>query len=248
MGIDENTVSIEDSGALEEALRSTDEGQRFLKEFEQRIVDRVLSSAEDFFSAMRRGEGYVYDAHGRKPEPAAGTTAIDGDQALRLLQQFLEKITSTREEIQSISRMAKEREVSGFEGVGDELEAIVVHTQKATEGILDAVDSIEGDLRDSGLREQFPDVYDNIMHQCGEITTLCSFQDITGQRVQKVVDIVQMIDQQIGAIERNFADPVRRETQEPTARDKEREAGLLTGPALPEKGISQDAIDAFFDN
>lgn len=247
MGIDQNTISIEDSGALEEALRSTEEGQKFLKEFEQRIVDGVLSSVEDFVSAMRRREGYVYNADAQS-QYSKGEATLDGDQALSLLKQFLEKITNTRKEIQSISRMAGERDVSGFDGVGDELEAIVVDTQKATESILDAVDAIEADLRDHELRTKCPEAYDSILHRCGSITTLCSFQDITGQRVQKVVEIIQMIDQQIGAIERNFAEPVRRDDRELTAREKEQKAGLLRGPQMPDQAISQEAIDAFFED
>ena len=74
----------------------------------------------------------------------------------------------------------------------------------------------------------------------------CSFQDITGQRVTKVVKTLSHIDERLttllAALGAELADiPVEPENQ------PEGDAALMTGPALEGEGIDQDEVDALLN-
>jgi chemotaxis protein CheZ len=72
----------------------------------------------------------------------------------------------------------------------------------------------------------------------------CSFQDITGQRITKVVNtlkvIEQRVDQMIGSASgAGYVASVPLPVEEPTG-----DQALLNGPQLPGKGRTQEEIDA----
>ncbi len=84
----------------------------------------------------------------------------------------------------------------------------------------------------------------------------CSFQDITGQRITKVVNtlkvIEQRIDQMIGSTGANIEKAAYASLALETAEDDALSStgapaddkALLNGPALPGKGKTQEEIDA----
>jgi chemotaxis protein CheZ len=131
----------------------------------------------------------------------------------------------------------------------DELDAIVGATAEATHTILDAVESIEkisGTLPDGagqGLGDHVMAIYQ-----------ACSFQDITGQRINKVVRTLKEIENKVDQLLSAFGDEVAQkrakavaEAAAAAAPQKEaREEHLLNGPQLPQEAVSQADIDAFF--
>jgi chemotaxis regulatin CheY-phosphate phosphatase CheZ len=174
------------------------------------------------------------------------------------LNEILNKINSARDEISAISMMAKERNIEGFGSVEDELSTIVTDTEQATNKILDAADEISDIVNqnpDNLPEEKIQEIQNNVL----EIILACSFQDITGQRVQKVVEVIQLIDNKIDKIEKKLSNPnnyyskeVKINEEENFSKQSQKDAGLLNGPALPsaskEASISQDSIDNLFDD
>jgi chemotaxis protein CheZ len=132
----------------------------------------------------------------------------------------------------------------------DELTAIVGSTEQATHTIFEAVESIE-----SLTEKMEPEVADQVSQAVTSIFEACGFQDITGQRITKVVTALQQVEQKVEALMQAFGDDIKRDGPA-KSQDKKKTApsgaparpdeDLLNGPQLPENAISQDDIDALF--
>jgi chemotaxis protein CheZ len=132
-----------------------------------------------------------------------------------------------------------------------ELDAIVTATERATQSILDAAERI--DHLAASVRAQVTDSY--IQHQTDEIRETiitvfeaCNFQDITGQRITKVVNTLKYVESRVNAMidiwgEESFHDLP---TKQDAPQEEDWEKQLLNGPQLENKGISQDEIDKLF--
>jgi hypothetical protein len=79
-----------------------------------------------------------------------------------------------------------------------------------------------------------------------KIFEACSFQDITGQRVSKVVNVLKQIEERVGKLA-NTLGVEDSAPQEMSAEEKRRHDLLLNGPAIGGPETKQDAIDAMFD-
>lgn len=123
----------------------------------------------------------------------------------------------------------------------DELDAIVENTAKATNEILDACELLE-QLQGSMPAEPAQKMQDAVTR----IYEACSFQDITGQRISKVVGALKAIEARVeavtGATNGRIAPPVQ--AAAPTANPGLTEGqALANGPQLPGAGVSQEEID-----
>lgn len=124
----------------------------------------------------------------------------------------------------------------------DELDAIVAATAEATGSILDSAEKLS-----ATAQALDPAVSDLIIEQVTRIFEACTFQDITGQRITKVVNTLKQIDVKVGELVRAFGSTGPRGKNGASARPKVKgEAALLNGPQLPEKAASQAEIDAYF--
>ena len=128
---------------------------------------------------------------------------------------------------------------------GDELDAIVEATAEATNGIMDATEIVESVM--SGLEGEQAE---RLMDATTRIYEACSFQDITGQRITKVVKALHGIEEKVDALVAAFGDEIEKYKK---ANPKEEDSGadkpitdedLLEGPQLAGDGKSQDEIDA----
>jgi chemotaxis protein CheZ len=132
-----------------------------------------------------------------------------------------------------------------------ELDAIVNATEEATHSIMEAAENIEsvaGSI-DAALA-------DTLINATTQIYEACGFQDITGQRIGKVVRALQEIEAKVDALVAAFGDEdeaQRQERQERRRRRREQErdeavqAGdVREGPQLPSSAVSQNDIDALF--
>ena len=162
-----------------------------------------------------------------------------------------EYIAKTRDEIAHL-RPNDIRE-SRLPGAGAELEALIADTERATETIMSEAEALmisETDDLDAYKME--------VSDAMTKIIEACSFQDLTGQRVSKVVSSLKHIEERVA----RFAQTMGVNDAEATASEKaeeERKAKLhLNGPAIggPEVdqsniddllAMDQDAIDALFD-
>lgn len=160
------------------------------------------------------------------------------------LFHYLERV---RQEIAAISRPADED--FQFESMGEQLDAIVQATEKATntimqstENTISAVDELRKNMTDPAQIS----LLDSIVGDGNTILEACSFQDITGQRVNKVVKSVTYVEERINSLievwGKNEVANVKVVGEEKTDDEK-----LLSGPQMEGKGLDQAAIDALFD-
>jgi len=132
----------------------------------------------------------------------------------------------------------------------DELSAIVGATEQATHQIFEAVEGIEA------LTEKMdPEVAEQVSAAITSVFEACGFQDITGQRITKVVTALQKVESKVDALLQAFGDDIKHDgapkapqkrTTTPSGAPARPDEHLLNGPQLPENAISQDDIDALF--
>jgi chemotaxis protein CheZ len=128
----------------------------------------------------------------------------------------------------------------------DELDAIVAHTATATERILETcetLDSVAETLGRGGASDAAAEAARKLQEATTQIDEACSFQDITGQRITKVVATLKTIEAKIDHMVATFGDSRPHPTPTPTARIMADEAHLLNGPQLPALAMDQSDID-----
>ncbi|MGH1353347.1 MAG: protein phosphatase CheZ [Methyloligellaceae bacterium] len=187
-------------------------------------------------------------------EKIAPLTAEEIEDARKLraeLKDIYDAIEQTKVEILTIHQSG----VNGMEisRVTDELGAIVGGTEKATETILEAAESIDqaaadlvATLTDETTHGMASDIQDGVV----KIFESCNFQDLTGQRISKVISAFRFIEERViqmmeiwGGVD-SF-----KEVETEDREDRQGDRALLNGPALEEDDnvASQDDIDALFD-
>ena len=137
--------------------------------------------------------------------------------------------------------------------VNGELGAVVGGTEHATQQILEAAESIDqaaSALAKVNSPEQQKILSEEIQERVISIFEACNFQDLTGQRITKVMTTMRFIEQHINAMMEIWGgvDAIRAHAP-PIIDTREGDARLLNGPKLDgDVGhASQDDIDALFD-
>lgn len=234
------TTDSEQCG-IEAGLMATEDGREFLRVYRARVGQDMVSRLQGTIDALKLDAGIAGDQ-------GAPLTSSPNGELLELFRKIIDKINEARSELQSIASMARERDTSDINAVEDELAAIVTDTERATTEIMDSTDAIEDLLRGAAGKLLPEEVRRDILRKCGDITLSCSFQDVTGQRVRKVVEVIQHIDQHISIIEHNLGTPMREgeDSDMERSRNEQKRAGLLNGPGLPGKTVGQSDIDELF--
>ena len=131
-----------------------------------------------------------------------------------------------------------------------ELDAIVSSTERATEQILEASEKIEAigkEIQAHAADGYVSRLVEDIGDTVSSIFEACNFQDITGQRITKVVKTLKYVEDRINAMieiwgPENIADVSPKIFEE----HRDDDSKLLNGPQLENKGISQAEIDSLF--
>lgn len=201
---------------------------------------RCLSVLRDKQNAVGRREEIE-----RIVEAVLGT--LDGDLSLADVQLYreLESLAAFIQQAKSEIANIRPEEISDehIPTATDELDAIVEATEEATGKILDSAELVE----EVAGRLEGEDA-EKLLAAVTNIYEASNFQDITGQRIGKIVKTLKQIEDKIEALVSTFSDEVKR--AENTVREKtapvqaNEEDDLLSGPQLPGEGISQADIDA----
>jgi chemotaxis protein CheZ len=118
----------------------------------------------------------------------------------------------------------------------DELDAIVDHTAAATNAILESCEML-----DEVAATVTGDAAAKLQDAVTKIYEACSFQDITGQRITKVVTTLKSIEAKIAQMITTFgAEGASYEMPVAAASADEQ---LLNGPQLPSNAMDQSDID-----
>lgn len=171
------------------------------------------------------------------------------DELKKEIQALGEAIENTKREIAAIR--PPDADPDHIMIVSNELDAIIQHTEQATETILTCAEHIDEQAH-TLAHETDPEAAkrrgDEISDQVVRIFEACNFQDLTGQRINKVVTTLMFIEERVNRMmeiwggKEGFAG-VEVEKLEHNDED----AALLNGPQLENEGVSQDDIDALFD-
>jgi chemotaxis protein CheZ len=126
---------------------------------------------------------------------------------------------------------------------GEELGAIVQATEAATNTIMECAEALmSADASDPAAYKALVD------ERMLTIFEACSFQDITGQRIAKVVETLQHIEVRVS----RFADVMNAKdidgflTEHERERAERKEKFLLHGPQLAGGGVDQAKVDEMF--
>jgi chemotaxis protein CheZ len=178
-------LSEADYDLIEAAVMETGRGRWFLAEYARRnrhSDTMMLLGAIDRLEAAIRGE----------------PTAQSVDRIRFDLFEMAQAIARTKAEIAAIK---PDVEDSGkFGEVTAELDSIVHTTETATSDILGAAEQVQEiawTLREQGIE---PEVCDLINAKATDIYIACAFQDLTGQRTGKVIQVLRYLEGRINAM------------------------------------------------
>jgi chemotaxis protein CheZ len=168
----------------------------------------------------------------------SGDISLVDLQLYREVQALADYIQTVRREIAGLR--PSEISVQHIPMATDELDAVVTATADATGIILGAMEQVER------LAAELPAETTAPLGQIVvKVYEACSFQDITGQRITKVVKALRHIESKIDALLTVFgADHPSDTAAAPDTAAADAQASLLNGPQLPEAANSQADIDA----
>ena len=214
---------------LEQTLLESDRGRRFLKEYLNR---HKTPETTEILGAIQRLEKVV----------TRERTVPDLDKIRLDIAEMHEAIERTKAEIANIKAEGDD-DSNRFVDASHELDAIVTQTEGATQSILEAAEQIQEQawvLREKGANDA---ACDEIDAKATEIFMACSFQDLTGQRTNKVVQVLRYLESRInlmigiwgieGVEAEDTAGPV----------DTRPDAHLLNGPQRSGRGVCQNSVD-----
>ena len=137
-----------------------------------------------------------------------------------------------------------------FDSMGEQLDAIVQATEQATNRIMESVE--KNDEAVSKLRESITDpaqtaLLDQIVENGNNAIEACSFQDITGQRVNKVVKSITYVESRVTSLVELWGREQLAGVEVPDDPNVTAEDKLMNGPQLEGSALSQDEVDSLFD-
>jgi hypothetical protein len=228
-------LPIEDYEAIEAAVKETSRGRWFLEEYARR--NRQADTLAIVATLERLEKTIKVDR-----------AAPDIDRIRLDLADMAEAIVRTKHEIAQIQHEGEHG--NRFQQASNELDAIVVQTEGATNAILlnaERIQELAWTLREQGVDDAIADGLDAA---ATDIYTSCSFQDLTGQRTRKVVTVLRYLESRINAMMSIWGLESLVDTGLPIdvpppvdPTDGRPDAHLLNGPALIGHGNDQDSID-----
>ena len=220
-------LSEADYDMIESAVLETTRGRWFLAEYARRnrhADTTMLLGTIERLEASLRGEA----------------TPQLVDRFRFDLVEMANSIVRTKAEIATIKPDADQH--GKFGEATEELDSIVQATETATSEILAAAEQVQEiawTLREQGLD---PMVCDTLDARATEIYTACSFQDLTGQRTSKVIEVMRYLEGRINAMIDIWGLRGTMSAEAEVAAEAS-QADVLSGPARPGYGLDQSGVD-----
>lgn len=145
---------------------------------------------------------------------------------------------------QEVAAILNARDSAGAEKnlthISAELNEIVRHTEEATNKIMDQAEAmikLSGTAGDKALGAKVGDAGVKIMEAC-------SFQDITGQRVKKILQIVEQVEKRVDRLVDLFGGDLETASTSSLTTGRERpDEALMAGPQMAGEGVNQADVD-----
>jgi chemotaxis regulatin CheY-phosphate phosphatase CheZ len=225
-------LSDEEYLVIEDALSANPRGRAFLRMRDQQsraiAADEVKRVVHNLSSGMRRAS---------PPPEKKGHTHI------RILRQELQEMSASIQQTRSEIAALRPDDTGNnrIMAATGELDAIVTATERATSEILNCAEQIQVLVARLPRTEDTSEVCAGIEGQVIEILTACSFQDITGQRTTKVVNVLHYLEKRVNSmIEIWGIDDLKPPPDDNI--DTRPDAHLMNGPSS--NGVSQDDVDS----
>ena len=190
-----------------------------------------------------KGEILIEDV-GSILEQMAGTLQSEAAPDIFLrkeIERMASYIIAAKAEILSMVPDPEEEAPQNISKASMELGEVVKATEEATNNIMDAADVIQeaaGNISDA-------DASAKIMDATIKIYDSCNFQDITGQRINKVIRLLETVEGRIVRLVELFggALPEGYEPPEHVQRRDRPDEELMSGPQLAKDAPNQEDID-----
>ncbi len=125
-----------------------------------------------------------------------------------------------------------------------QLEAVIQATEEAAGTILDAADEITTLVNTSGASQE---TKDKILAVTTRIYEACNFQDLTGQRIIKVIRELEFVEAKIRRLIQLISSNSSASAEDfNVPQDTRPDRHLMNGPQLPGSAPAQADIDALF--
>lgn len=172
---------------IEAAVMETSRGRWFLAEYARRHRHAETLSVLEAIERLR-------NSLGRAVTPAA----LPYERLQMDIVEMARAIARTERELRAIQPDGTMP--SQFAQASDELDRVVLTTEQATTTILAAAEKVQEYAWT--LREHSGSVEDcDLLDACAtEIYTACGFQDLTAQRIRKVIDTQRFLDKRLKAL------------------------------------------------
>jgi len=222
------------------------------------IMDELRAIRAQMASAGHRGTGSIEDE-------SSSEQAAEAHALLQTYRAQIEQCAKLKVELDLISDAINrtKREIAVLHGksfngdemskVSGELGAVVGGTEEATQQILEAAEAIDqaaSALTKVTSADQHRILNEEIQERVVSIFEACNFQDLTGQRISKVMATMKFIENHITVMMDIWGgvDAIKAHAP-PIVDEREGDARLLNGPKLAgDPGhASQNDIDALFD-
>jgi chemotaxis protein CheZ len=182
-----------------------------------------------------------------KPAPSPPQPKLAGaDSEIQVIVRELAAVADYIGHIKKEIAALKPNELSRdrIPSANDELGNVIQTTASATHTIMAAAEEILGA---GGLSDK--DYRDLVETRVLAIFEACSFQDITGQRIGRVLEGLGQLEKRLDRFAKavNVRDSSEGPDPEEALRQARREVLLLNGPQNEDAAIKQDDIDALFD-
>lgn len=226
-GSDEDTRVFE---AIRDTLQASAQGREFLdklaRDGRDDDVDRILTAVDDLKKAVET------------PPQQSDLQSVKAE-----IWEMAKAIQDTRQQLSEI-RPADSGNSNLLRATA-ELDAIATATEQATQDILNDAEALGEVAAALTAEEVTAPIGQKIESHVTNILMACSFQDITGQRASKVVNLLKFLELRVNAmIDIWGIDPsIAAANGLQKADDDRADATLLNGPSLEGEGVSQDDID-----
>ena len=227
--------------AIEDALLSSEAGRAFLRMRDKRAA---VLAIDEYHAGLRSIRQWIERSQVKSAE----------DVHLEVLRrELIEMAASIRRAKTEISAM-KPADESGpgstrrINLATEELDAIVHATERATSDILNGAERIMELAQKVKKAEGLAEEADQLDIEATNILMACGFQDITGQRISKVVSTLRYLEERVDAMIRIWGVDGIQPDEIPQARkDTRPDAHLMHGPSL-HGGVDQSTVDELMNS
>ena len=160
------------------------------------------------------------------------------------LFQYIQRV---RQEIAALHKPADQEH--GFGSISEQLDAIVKATSDATNTIMGAMEENEqivGEVKKGLADKALAAKLDKITDNAAAVFEACSFQDITGQRINKVAKSLGYVEKHITVLINVWGKEELEKVETKPDKVKSADEKLLAGPQIEGRGVTQAEIDKLF--